>query len=142
MKTDNPTKGSAIGIDFGGTSVKIGSLSQLLSEEKNNVKSLKTSDFETVDSLISAMVEVVNEFREKEEIITVGCGVPGLVDFDNGHIHMLTNVPGWNDIAVKDIMQKELNLPVHVDNDANCICLLYTSPSPRDLSTSRMPSSA
>ena len=25
---------------------------------------------------------------------------------------------------------------------AACICLLYTSPSPRDLSTSRMPSSA
>ena len=27
-------------------------------------------------------------------------------------------------------------------NEANPICLLYTSPSPRDLSTSRMPSSA
>ena len=27
-------------------------------------------------------------------------------------------------------------------NRENCICLLYTSPSPRDLSTSRMPSSA
>eukprot|EP00831_Metopus_contortus_P080694 TRINITY_DN8312_c0_g1_i5.p2 TRINITY_DN8312_c0_g1~~TRINITY_DN8312_c0_g1_i5.p2 ORF type:complete len:126 (+),score=15.93 TRINITY_DN8312_c0_g1_i5:171-548(+) len=27
-------------------------------------------------------------------------------------------------------------------NDGCCICLLYTSPSPRDLSTSRMPSSA
>ena len=26
--------------------------------------------------------------------------------------------------------------------DSNDICLLYTSPSPRDLSTSRMPSSA
>ena len=26
--------------------------------------------------------------------------------------------------------------------DRFCICLLYTSPSPRDLSTSRMPSSA
>ena len=26
--------------------------------------------------------------------------------------------------------------------DKNCVCLLYTSPSPRDLSTSRMPSSA
>ena len=26
--------------------------------------------------------------------------------------------------------------------DHQCICLLYTSPSPRDLSTSRMPSSA
>ena len=28
----------------------------------------------------------------------------------------------------------------YIIND--CICLLYTSPSPRDLSTSRMPSSA
>ena len=29
-----------------------------------------------------------------------------------------------------------------VSNTAVCCCLLYTSPSPRDLSTSRMPSSA
>ena len=32
-------------------------------------------------------------------------------------------------------------LMTHIDDNA-CICLLYTSPSPRDLSTSRMPSSA
>ena len=31
------------------------------------------------------------------------------------------------------------NLGIHAHNDT---CLLYTSPSPRDLSTSRMPSSA
>ena len=30
----------------------------------------------------------------------------------------------------------------HADDDIKNICLLYTSPSPRDLSTSRMPSSA
>ena len=30
----------------------------------------------------------------------------------------------------------------HVDMGKVCVCLLYTSPSPRDLSTSRMPSSA
>ena len=30
---------------------------------------------------------------------------------------------------------------LHIDS-YRCICLLYTSPSPRDLSTSRMPSSA
>ena len=29
-----------------------------------------------------------------------------------------------------------------IEIDKNTICLLYTSPSPRDLSTSRMPSSA
>ena len=32
---------------------------------------------------------------------------------------------------------------IHLDvMDGNWVCLLYTSPSPRDLSTSRMPSSA
>ena len=34
MKTDNKSKPSAVGIDFGGTSVKIGSLSELLSEKE------------------------------------------------------------------------------------------------------------
>ena len=29
-----------------------------------------------------------------------------------------------------------------IQDDKNYVCLLYTSPSPRDLSTSRMPSSA
>ena len=33
-------------------------------------------------------------------------------------------------------------LKAHVSNNEADICLLYTSPSPRDLSTSRMPSSA
>ena len=32
--------------------------------------------------------------------------------------------------------------PERCITDGACICLLYTSPSPRDLSTSRMPSSA
>ena len=32
--------------------------------------------------------------------------------------------------------------PPNLANPLTCSCLLYTSPSPRDLSTSRMPSSA
>ena len=38
---------------------------------------------------------------------------------------------------------KARNLAVNTStNDIVIVCLLYTSPSPRDLSTSRMPSSA
>ena len=35
-----------------------------------------------------------------------------------------------------------LDADISIHNDTFKICLLYTSPSPRDLSTSRMPSSA
>ena len=43
------------------------------------------------------------------------------------------------DVLNEELMEKEID-PVAFDHD--CSCLLYTSPSPRDLSTSRMPSSA
>ena len=56
---------------------------------------------------------------------------------------------GINSIRVDlpgDITQEELDAEIDkLNNDPACtsyICLLYTSPSPRDLSTSRMPSSA
>ena len=52
--------------------------------------------------------------------------------------------PGLGKAAVAGIINDELvdlYTPVS-DNDQISICLLYTSPSPRDLSTYRMPSSA
>ena len=43
----------------------------------------------------------------------------------------------------EDLQSLEKPIAVSVDNiSKNYGCLLYTSPSPRDLSTSRMPSSA
>ena len=54
-------------------------------------------------------------------------------------------------MAKKTIVVKQIGSPIRrpakqratlVGLGLNKICLLYTSPSPRDLSTSRMPSSA
>ena len=47
-----------------------------------------------------------------------------------------THGEGFTDIT------NDLNLFIEKNNFDSGICLLYTSPSPRDLSTSRMPSSA
>ena len=45
----------------------------------------------------------------------------------------------WADVGYNG--QQDFETP-HIDQMAADGCLLYTSPSPRDLSTSRMPSSA
>ena len=39
-------------------------------------------------------------------------------------------------------METAKKCAIHYNIEAVTVCLLYTSPSPRDLSTSRMPSSA
>ena len=46
------------------------------------------------------------------------------------------------DISRGDVIVSESGIQPKVEQDINLNCLLYTSPSPRDLSTSRMPSSA
>ena len=44
--------------------------------------------------------------------------------------------------GLKPVHRRVLFAMAQLNNDYNKACLLYTSPSPRDLSTSRMPSSA
>ena len=44
--------------------------------------------------------------------------------------------------VVINVMIMTVAMRIHVVDGYHKICLLYTSPSPRDLSTSRMPSSA
>ena len=55
--------------------------------------------------------------------------------------------PGWNEYDFRDLLLAEFgpSIPREIFTDRKThfrTCLLYTSPSPRDLSTSRMPSSA
>ena len=112
----------AVGIDFGGTSVKIGLLPDILAEGGPEVIVLPTSQYDSVDALIRGMADGVAALQEGYgEIAAVGCGVPGLVDFDTGHVHQVTNVPGWEDVPLRDILGAKTGLPVLVDNDANCM---------------------
>ena len=83
----------------------------------------------------------------------------------NSEIDNIDHSSGYNLIFVNDLMldaelgvyahEKNIHQPLRVnmiakikdipdtsDEKIDNVCLLYTSPSPRDLSTSRMPSSA
>ena len=44
--------------------------------------------------------------------------------------------------SITQVVQRLRPLNISFGGQASVVCLLYTSPSPRDLSTSRMPSSA
>jgi glucokinase len=112
---------TSIGIDFGGTSVKLGVCrgGELLATDAP----IPTQDYSGPQALISAMSDRVARLREKfPDIAAIGVGVPGLVDFDRGFVHILTNVPGWKHIPLKTILGEKTELPVVVENDANAMC--------------------
>jgi glucokinase-like ROK family protein len=52
----------------------------------------------------------------------IGVGLPGVVDTDRGSLVYAPNL-GWRDTPVRDILQQVFDLPVLVDNEANCAAL-------------------
>ncbi|MEO5714855.1 MAG: ROK family protein [Luteolibacter sp.] len=109
-----------IGIDFGGTTVKIAVVYQ--SHIIDQAPPITTLDFASPDELIDAMVRMVEDLRARHEgIASIGVGMPGFVNFEKGLVYGLTNVPGWEAIPLRKILESRIDLPVAVDNDANCM---------------------
>jgi glucokinase len=110
----------AIGIDFGGTSVKTGVVRG--SEILDHAPPIATQDFEGSEPLIAMIVRTVEDLRLRHpEIAAVGIGMPGFVHFEKGIVFNLTNVRGWQNVALKEMLEAKLKLPVVADNDANCM---------------------
>ena len=110
----------AIGIDFGGTSVKTGVVRG--NEIIDLAPPIATQDFSGPDEIIAAIVRTVGDLRARHEgVRAVGIGVPGFVDFERGVVFDLTNVRGWVNIPLRDKLSQALGLPVSADNDANCM---------------------
>ncbi|MGI9239998.1 MAG: ROK family protein [Verrucomicrobiales bacterium] len=110
----------AIGIDFGGTTVKFGLCSgaQIVS----SAEPIDTTAYygRPPEALIDAIAGRVDDLKT-DGVVAVGAGIPGLVDFERGHIYEITNVPGWVEIPFRDLLSERIDLPVSIDNDANCM---------------------
>lgn len=115
-----------IGIDLGGTNLKIALLD--LKYKIIYSLSLSTREFRDRNSLIAAIVSSVNKIIKKgnltkARILGVGLGLPGLINSERGLVHSFTNIPGWKNINLKRILERRLKIPVFLDNDANLMCL-------------------
>ncbi|MFC7336978.1 ROK family protein [Haloferula chungangensis] len=110
----------AIGVDIGGTSIKIGVVYR--SNVIEQTEPIPTQDFDGPEPLIDVVVQHVEELRSRHRgIAGVGVGVPGFVNFEQGIVHNLTNVEGWENYRLKAVLSEKFELPVVVDNDANCM---------------------
>jgi glucokinase len=110
---------SAVGIDFGGTTVKIGLIAEGRIIEKR--PPLQTQSYAGAPPLINAMVREVEAIRAAHPelpAVALGVGMPGFVDSDSGIVHSLTNVRGWKLVPLRDILQERTGLPSALENDA------------------------
>src|SRR5688500_19339812 len=105
---------TAIGIDFGGTSVKSAVVrSGQIVHRAKPIDTMAVGSDKLMDELIALIEQMRRDFPD---IAGVGVGLPGFVDSINGIVHELTNVPGWDDVPLRQILTDRTGLPATIEN--------------------------
>ena len=115
-----------IGVDVGGTNVKIA----LVSDEgkiiySNSIPTRAEMGYEyTVNSMKEAIRELFKETKlGAKDIEGIGFGFPGQIDCQKGIVRLAPNIPGWVNVPIAEIMEKEFGIPTRVDNDVRTAAL-------------------
>ena len=114
-----------IGIDLGGTNIKIGAFdSDLKFIEKI---SAPTEDSMGPDDVVRRICENVealikNANSSLDDIVAMGVGSPGPVDIEQGIIVAAPNLPKFRNTPLKQMIMDRLHKPVIFENDANAAC--------------------
>ncbi|WP_024409864.1 ROK family glucokinase [Streptococcus suis] len=115
-----------IGIDLGGTSVK---LAILTTEGEIQEKwSIKTNILDDGSHIVPDIIDSIKQRFDthgltKDDFLGVGMGSPGVVDSEAGTVIGAYNL-NWKTLQlVKDQFEAALGLPFFIDNDANVAAL-------------------
>lgn len=116
-----------IGIDIGGMTVKIG----LVEEEIYRITDKKViptdSEKQSAEALVGRIVMVIQELLGENNIAlteckAIGIACPGMVDSRLGTV-LYSNNLGWEDIALLDMLEQEIPIPMEIANDADTAAL-------------------
>jgi len=108
-----------IGIDLGGTNVRCGLV-------ENGSVVTRLSEPCQSDQPENVVLEQIKELIRRlfnPSVKGIGVGVPSVVDEQKGIVYNVMNIPSWKEVHLKDILEAEFNIPVYVNNDANCFAL-------------------
>ena len=112
--------------DVGGTNTRMAVVSE--NGDIHTLLKKTTHCKEGRDEMISFIVSFAGETIEKsklpkEEICGMGIGFPGPLNAETGTIFNPPNLSGWDNVPLRAILEKELKVPVAIENDANAAAL-------------------
>ena len=115
-----------IGVDLGGTNTRTALVARsgdILEKQKE-----ETLAAEGHEKVIAKLIRNIDRQRANADqygrrVAAVGVGAPGVIHEQTGVVVKSPNFPDWNDLPLKQILERELKLPVFIENDANAAAL-------------------
>jgi glucokinase len=108
-----------LGIDLGGTNVGVGKVrgTKLESHQIQRI-SAQEEEARVLEQVFQASDQVFDS-----EVAGIGCGVPSLVDVEQGIVYSVANIPSWRKVHLKDELENRYGVPAFINNDANTFAL-------------------
>jgi glucokinase len=111
-------KAEVIGIDVGGTAIKLGRFNQ----DGTCVQSLSvvTPQPSIPEAVLAVMVDAIALVDPDDQTVAIGVGTPGPADATGRIAKIAINLPGWHDVPLADWLEAKTGKPTVIANDANC----------------------
>jgi glucokinase len=111
-----------IGLDVGGTKMTAalatmdGHIVRLLRQQTKREEGAE-GGFSAICTMVR---ELLSEATQKGwQVVRIGIGFGGPVDFERGVVYLSHHVPGWENFPLKEELERCFGIPTVVDNDAN-----------------------
>jgi glucokinase len=120
----------SIGVDLGGTNLRIAAVSsdgQLLEKVTLGTKTALGPNH-VITEMCDAIRQLSGKYQQEGKFLGAGVGIPGIVDLHTGMLRKSANLPGFEEYPVRAEIERRLGIQkdaarVVLENDANVAAL-------------------
>lgn len=112
----------ALGIDLGGTKIltAVANAQGKMLSRDHSITPAKEGPEAVIRSIVESTRRALNQVPiAAADLAAIGLGAPGLSNPETGILFTSPHLPGWHDVPLRDIIEKELGTKAFLINDAN-----------------------
>lgn len=110
---------TVIGVDLGATNIRAALVGDAIA---SNISAMRIISDGTEQQVLQNVYDCIDTLITKN-ITAIGIGVPSVVDVEEGIVYDVQYIPSWKEVQLKRLLQQRYNIPVYVNNDANCFAV-------------------
>lgn len=106
-------------IDLGGTKL---SLAHVCNGDITNQQTYKVPSLVSLPEFNQFLFNAITPFVTND-VNGISIGVPSLIEMSSGKVVETVNIPAWQNVEIKSLLESQFKIPVIVNNDANCFAV-------------------